>query len=208
MRRSGGNSGSGSTKARLARRPRRARRDARPSRTVQRPSGRASGAARPAVAAGRDPSAARAGRSCGSNRSRYPSLRRRRRREVVACPVQRADRRLVRALADRRRRRCARASLRGSPRHPGFRPATDRRGLPDRVPALLADRAAGRVGRRCGRAGEAGRDPWRTAHALRLRAEQGVPGPRRGRDRGLVREPARFGGLRRGVQRRELPRLG
>ena len=36
----------------------------------------------------------------------------------------------------------------------------------------------------------------------------GVPGPGRGRDRRLLLQPARLGGLRPGVQRREPPRLG
>ena len=46
------------------------------------------------------------------------------------------------------------------------------------------------------------------AHALRLVAGLGVPGPGRGRDRRLLLQPARLGGLRPGVQRREPPRLG
>ena len=52
------------------------------------------------------------------------------------------------------------------------------------------------------------RDPRRPAHALRLVADLGVPGPRRLRHRRLLQQPARLRGLRRGVQLRELPRLG
>ena len=52
------------------------------------------------------------------------------------------------------------------------------------------------------------RDPRRPAHALRLVAGLGVPDPRRGRDRRLLLQPARLRGLRRGVQRRQPPRLG
>ena len=51
-------------------------------------------------------------------------------------------------------------------------------------------------------------DPRRSAHALRLVAVVGVPDPRGGRDRRLLLQPARLGGLRRGVQRRQPPRLG
>ena len=51
-------------------------------------------------------------------------------------------------------------------------------------------------------------DPRRPAHALRLVAVVGVPAPRGGRDQRLLLQPARFRGLRRGVQRRQPPRLG
>ena len=62
--------------------------------------------------------------------------------------------------------------------------------------------------RRHGRAPARPRDPRRPAHALRLVADLGVPGPRRCRDRRLLQQPARLRGLRRGVQLRQLPRLG
>ena len=51
-------------------------------------------------------------------------------------------------------------------------------------------------------------DPRRPAHALRLVADVGVPGPGGGRDERLLLQPARLRGLRRGVQRRQPPRLG
>ena len=51
-------------------------------------------------------------------------------------------------------------------------------------------------------------DPRRAAHALRLVAVVGVPAPRRRRDERLLLQPARLRGLRRGVQRRQPPRLG
>ncbi len=62
--------------------------------------------------------------------------------------------------------------------------------------------------RRHGRASARPRDPRRSAHALRLVADVGVPGPRGRRDRRLLQQPARLRGLRRGLQRRQLPRLG
>ena len=76
-----------------------------------------------------------------------------------------------------------------------------RDGRRPRYPGLVP---AGR--RRCAAARR--RDPRRTAHAVRLVARLGVPGPGRGRDRRLLLQPARVGGLRRGVQRRQPPRLG
>ena len=59
-----------------------------------------------------------------------------------------------------------------------------------------------------GRATARRRDPRRPAHALRLVAGLGVPGPRGGRDRRLLLQPARLRGLRRGVQRRATTATG
>ena len=53
-----------------------------------------------------------------------------------------------------------------------------------------------------------GGDPRRSAHALRLVTVLGVPGPGRCRDRRLLLQPARLRGVRRGLQRRQSPRLG
>ena len=175
--------------------------------------------------------------------------------------LQRPDRRRLRAVADRRRRRPARAADRGSPLHLGLgrRAARVRRlarrriaylrSTPTEPPDLwLLERAGasspskprrlttfnaevldelelrepverhvtvdgrdiqGWLDPRRRRPATARRpDPRRPAHALRLVAVVGVPDPRGGRDRCLLLQPARVGGLRRGVQRRQPPRLG
>ena len=63
--------------------------------------------------------------------------------------------------------------------------------------------------RRQGPAQPAGhRDPRRPAHALRLVAGLGVPGPRGGRDQRLLLQPARLRGLRPGLQRRATTATG
>ena len=161
----------------------------------------------------------------GALRAVAADRRRRRRRAADRRPA------LPQRLGRRRRRaRSAALRLPALDADEPARPVAPGRGggaaPPDRVqrrgPRRAQPRRAGRAplgGRRpddpglvhpgLGRQPRAGdRDPRRAAHPVRLVAGLGVPDPRRQRDGRLLLQPARLGGLRRGVQRRQPPRLG